>query len=309
MKKEIALPDLPFEAWKETRLTVHLILQIIGKARLKLTTRKNHWWYITLYVTSRGFGTHSIPVNDGLDTLEIDFNILEKAVVLSHSSYEPIHISLLPNPTIAEFYGHFMKALASFDLHPKFIEKPLDLGIETRFDAIKEYHHYDWKYIQTFWKLMRWNHAVFQEFSGRFYGKTCPVHIYWHHMDLTVTRVSDKKLPPMDKSARILERDTYSHEQISFGFWAGDDNMSEPMYYAYTYPSPEGLDEEPLSPDAAHWVDSNGSPMALLRYETVRNSENPRTTVLDFLESAYQAGAKRAKWNVTELTVPSLEDI
>jgi len=303
------LPDLPFEAWKDTRLTLHLIFQIIGKTRLKLTARKNHWWYITLYVTAKGFGTRSIPVNDGWDTLEIDFNVLEKAVVLSHSSFEPIYISLLPHPSIAQFYGHFMTALRSFDLHPKFIEKPLDLGIEKRFDAIEEYYHYDWPHIETFWKIMRWNHSVFQEFSGRFYGKTCPVHIYWHHMDLTVTRVSERRLPPMDKSARILERDTYSHEQISFGFWAGDDNVPEPMYYAYTYPSPDGLDQEPLAPSSAQWVESNGSPMALLSYASIKDSDDPRGAVLDFLESAYQAGAKKAKWNIAELTVPSLDDI
>ncbi|MEM9143116.1 MAG: DUF5996 family protein, partial [Bacteroidota bacterium] len=268
--------------------------------------RKNHWWYITLYVTAKGFGTRGIPVNDGLDTLEIDFDIKEKAVVLSHSSFEAIPISLVPQPTVAQFYEHFMNALASFGLHPQFVERPFDLGIDKRFDAIVEYHHYDWTYIHAFWKLMRWNQAIFQEFSGRFYGKTCPVHIYWHHMDLTVTRFSGKKLPPMDKSVRVLERETYSHEQISFGFWVGDDNMPEPMYYSYTYPSPEGLDRQTLAPDTAQWADSNGSPMALLRYGEVRNSKDPRTTVLDFLESAYQAGAKKAKWDIDELTVPDL---
>ncbi|MEO1013301.1 MAG: DUF5996 family protein [Bacteroidota bacterium] len=309
MENTNRLPQLPFAEWTETRLTVHMILQIIGKARLKLTPRKNHWWYITLYVNAKGFGTRGIPVNGGLDTLEIDFNIKEKAVVLSHSSFDPIPISLLPNPTVAEFYHHFRTALASFDLYPQFVERPFDLGIEKRFDEIGEYHHYDWEYIQRFWKLMRWNQSIFQEFSGRFYGKTCPVHIYWHHMDLTVTRFSGKRLPPMDKSARILERETYSHEQISFGFWVGDDNMPEPMYYSYTYPSPDGLDEVTLTPAAAQWVDSNGSPMALLSYEAVRNAQDPGQTVLDFLESAYQGGAKLAQWNIEELRAPSLGEI
>jgi hypothetical protein len=49
--------------------------------------------------------------------------------------------------------------------------------------------------------------------------------------------------------------------------------------------------------------------MALLRYEDVKNSTNPRKAVLDFLESTYQAGAKRAKWNIDELTVPDLDQL
>lgn len=113
----------------------------------------------------------------------------------------------------------------------------------------------------------------------------------------------------MDDSARILEKDAYSHEQISFGFWAGDDNVREPMYYSYTYPSPEGVDQETLQPAGAKWQDSNGSPMALLRYEDVRNSAKPGKTVLGFLESAYQAGAKKAEWKIDELTVPELKEL
>ncbi len=99
------------------------------------------------------------------------------------------------------------------------------------------------------------------------------------------------------------------HEQISFGFWIGDKNVPEPMYYSYTYPSPKGIDKETLQPEGATWQDSNGSPMALLSYETVKSSSNPRKAVLDFLESAYQAGAKCANWKIEELRVPDLDKL
>jgi hypothetical protein len=309
MNSAVKLPELPFKEWQETRLTLHLILQIIGKTRLKLTRRKNHWWYITLYVTSRGFGTHSIPSESGLDSFEIEFNVLRRAVILTRSEGEEIEISLAKNPSIADFYKQFREALESWGYKPGFIPKPFDLGIEKGFGEIDEYHHYDWKYIEQFAQVMRWNSDVFQEFSGRFYGKTCPVHIYWHHLDLTVTRFSGKRLPPMDESARVLEKESYSHEQISFGFWAGDDNMPEPMYYAYTFPSPAELDKEIILPIQAKWVDSNGSPMALLRYQDVISSDDPRKRVLEFLESTYQAGADKAGWDIEKLTVPPLDEI
>ena len=85
--------------------------------------------------------------------------------------------------------------------------------------------------------------------------------------------------------------------------------MQEPAYYSYTYPSPDSLDNEKLSPPKAWWQDANGSPMAMLRYEDVRQAEDPGATVLEFLESAYQAGAKLAGWNIDELTAPPLEEI
>lgn len=128
-------------------------------------------------------------------------------------------------------------------------------------------------------------------------------------MALTVTRFSGKKLPPMDAKARILEKDSYSHEQISFGFWVGDDNMQEPAYYSYTYPAPDGVDDEVLTPENAMWIDANGSPMAVLKYADVITTDNPRQAVLDFLESAYQAGASKAGWNIAELKVPDLTEL
>jgi hypothetical protein len=303
------LPELPYDSWSNTRSTVHLILQIIGKTRLGLTTRKNHWWYITLYVSPRGFSTFNIPIDNGNGGLEIELNIFERAVVISHSDKGQVQIELQEGLSISEFYKQYMSELKNLGLNPKFVQRPFDMGLEKPFDEITEFHHFDWNSVMKFWRLMQWNNSIFQEFSGRFYGKTSPVQIFWHHLDIAVTRFSGKSLEPMDRSVRISDRDAYSHEQISFGFWIGDDNVPEPAYYSYTYPSPEGIDSKKLAPESAKWVDSNGSPMALLRFEDVRVSDDPRQTVLNFLESAYQAGANLANWNVDEWTTPALKDL
>ena len=161
--------------------------------------------------------------------------------------------------------------------------------------------------MERFWRILQWVDGVFNEFSGRFYGKTCPVHLYWHHMDLTVTRLSGRQGPALPEGKSLAEKDAYSHEVISFGFWAGDASVRGPAIYSYTYPAPEGLDQEPLLPAAASWVDSNGSPMALLMYDDLRAAPDPRTVLLDFLESSYRAGARLAGWRIEELAVPSLD--
>ena len=308
MSKQL-LPDLPYDSWTDTRITIHLILQIIGKARLGLTARKNHWWFITLYVSPRGFSTFTIPIEDGGNSLEIELDVHKQAVVITHSDRGMVVIELNSGISVAQFYNRFRAALSGLGLFPSFVEKPFDMGIDKPFDQLGDYCSYNWEDIRKFWRLMQWNNAIFKEFSGRFYGKTCPVQVYWHHMDLAVTRFSGKKLEPMDKSARLSDRDAYSHEQISFGFWVGDDNVPEPAYYSYTYPSPDAIEEQALKPEAARWVDSNGSPMAFLPYAEVRSAGDPRQAVLDFLESAYQAGANLAGWNVAELTAPPLDEV
>ena len=100
----------------------------------------------------------------------------------------------------------------------------------------------------------------------------------------------------MREGANPVEREIFSNEMISFGFWAGDKNIREPAFYAYMYPQPAGFMNEPLSPKEAFWSHQSG--LALLRYEDARNAaDSPEKVILDFLESVYQAGAKRANWD------------
>jgi hypothetical protein len=129
------------------------------------------------------------------------------------------------------------------------------------------------------------------------------VQFFWHHADLALTLFSGR-LVPIREGANSVEIEASSHEMISFGFWAGDQNIREPAFYAYMYPQPAGFMNEPLSPKEAFWSHQAG--LALLMYEDVRNSaDSPGKAVLDFLESVYQAGAKRANWNIEAFRFPS----
>jgi Family of unknown function (DUF5996) len=103
-------------------------------------------------------------------------------------------------------------------------------------------------------------------------------------------------------NADSVSQEAYSHELISFGFWPGDQKVRMAAFYAYTAPKPAGLAEQPLRPEAASWQQPFGSShLALLAYEEARNSPDPRGTLLEFLQSAYEAGAGTADWDADGL--------
>jgi len=131
-------------------------------------------------------------------------------------------------------------------------------------------------------------------------GKSSPVHLFWHSFDLALTRFSGRRAPEMPGADRVT-REAYSHEVISFGFWTGDAAVPAPAFYSYTAPEPAGLALAPLDPPAATWAPRNGSHLALLMYDDVRTSASPKAAVLAFFESAYQAGAAVAGWDVPAL--------
>jgi hypothetical protein len=56
------------------------------------------------------------------------------------------------------------------------------------------------------------------------------------------------------------------------------------------------------NPASAPWQEGD---TALLMYEEVRKSSSPKDTLLKFLQSAYQAGAKAANWNIEDFETRS----
>jgi hypothetical protein len=101
-----------------------------------------------------------------------------------------------------------------------------------------------------------------------------------------------------------VTREAYSREVISFGFWFGDDTFPEPAFFSYTAPEPVGLAREPLQPKSAEWTERDDGHLAVLRYDHARAQADPRAAVLAFYESAYQAGARHAGWDIDRLACP-----
>lgn len=300
---------MPLDDWKDTKLRLHLMCQVIGKTKLALMPRKNHWWNITLHINSQGLTSGPVPFKNRLENFEVQLNLKKHQAEITSSTGDEHQLELRGGLSVADFYRWLMDSLTKMKIEVETLDKPYDMPIDKGFGELTEYQHYDTDAIGKYWQIMRWTHNVFTDFSGRFYGKTCPVHLYWHSFDLVVTRFNGKKAPPMPAQARISDKDAYSHENISFGFWPGDDKLPEPAYYSYTYPAPAGIDKAKLKPSAGFWMEQNGSPMALLKYHELIEEADPRQALLSFMESAYLAGAQSAGWPVDELRVPPLADL
>ena len=66
-------PKLPLKEWEDTRATLHLWMQIVGKTRLALAPMQNHWWQVPSYVTTRGLATSPMPYGERTVDMELDF--------------------------------------------------------------------------------------------------------------------------------------------------------------------------------------------------------------------------------------------
>ena len=287
------LPELHLADWRATKDTLHLYCQVLGKVRLATTPPRNHWWNVPLYVDVRGLTTRRLHHRG--TTFDITLDVVDHALVVRTVEGRAEGFELHDGLDVAEFDRRLHAVLGGLGIDVDIREVPFGVPMTTPFPSDHEHAAWDREYVERFWQTLDWTDRVMEEFSGWFKGKTSAVHLFWHSLDLATTRFSGRDAPPVE--ADPVTQEAYSSELISFGFWAGDENLGDAAYYSYTAPEPDGLREQPLV--GGEWSDTATGTLAILPHGAVRASADPRTTLLAFLQSAYEAGARTAGWDTS----------
>jgi hypothetical protein len=297
-------PDLPYAAWKDTRNTLHLWTQVVGKVRLALTPWLNHSWHVALYVTARGLTTSPIPWKNG--TFEIDFDFLDHVLWIRTSEGHFRQVMLKPTP-VAEFYEDVLIALRELGIAVDIMAMPCEIADCIPFDQDTVHSAYDADYARRFWRVLVSAHEVFSTFRTGFLGKASPVHFFWGSFDLAVTRFSGRTAPRhpggVPHLSDAIAQEAYSHEVSSAGFWPGGGGpVEEAAFYSYADPAPEGFAAAKVKPAPAFFANELGE--FLLPYDAMRTSSDPDAMLMDFLVSTYQAAADLGRWDRKALEGP-----
>ena len=289
-------PSLALEDWIDTYTTLHLWTQIVGKIRLAQSPWVNHSWHVTLYVTPCGLTTSQIPY--GSRSFQIDFDFVAQELILRTNDGGIGRFPLEPQ-SVATFYARLMGEMEKLGLHVDIHRRPNEVAEPIPFDQDEIHRAYDPEYARRFWQVLLQTDRVFQKFRSRFIGKCSPVHFFWGAPDLAVSRFSGRRAPEHPGGVPNLPdrvaREAYSHEVSSCGFWPGGGPIPHAAFYAYIYPEPEGFSTASIKPDAAFY--SADLHEFILPYDAVRQAESPDDTLLEFLQSTYEAGADLAGWD------------
>jgi hypothetical protein len=294
--REKVWPSLPLASWSETYATSHMWAQVVGKIRLVKTPQINHSWHTVLYVTARGLTTSPIP--DGTRTFQIEFDFVSHQLILQTSDGRSGAFALEPQ-SVATFYRRLMEEMEKLDLHVSIHKKPNEVPVAILFDQDESHRAYDRDYANRFWRILVQADRIFKEFRGRFIGKCSPVHLFWGGLDLAVTRFSGRRAPEhpggIPNLPDRITREAYSHEVSSCGFWPGGGAIPYAAFYSYAYPEPAGFSQASIKPDAAFY--SADFREFILPYDVVRQAESPDDTLLEFLQTTYEAAANLSHWD------------
>ncbi|WP_298732327.1 DUF5996 family protein [uncultured Chitinophaga sp.] len=289
-------PVLKYAELRDTLSAVHLWTQIVGKIRLRQTPWLNHSWHVTLYVSSQGLTTGSMPYEHGIFQIDFDFHHHQLVITTSKGSRETVALSAR---TVADFYTEVMQKLKAAGVPVNIHKMPSEMEGAVPFDEDHVQRAYDPQRMEDYWQALVKVHNVLSRFRTRFTGKSSPVHLFWGGFDLAVTRFSGRDAPPHPGKAphmpAVIMQESYSKEVSSCGCWPGNEQYPHVAFYAYCYPGNAAFGEQAVQPAAAFYSKDLGE--FLLNYDEVQQADDPEETLMAFLQTTYEACANTADWD------------
>ncbi|EPR67858.1 hypothetical protein ADICYQ_2930 [Cyclobacterium qasimii M12-11B] len=256
---------------------------------------QNHSWHTTLYLSPVGYSTQAICFGGGIFEIELDF--VHHQLHIKSSNAATQHIAL-KTMSVADFYKELFEKLAASGIDIKIHGRPNEMEPAIPFASNTAISTYDPEAANLLWKAMLKSNGVFNKFRSGFIGKSSPVHLFWGAFDLAVTRFSGRPAPlhqgGMPNMPLDVMQEAYSHEVSSAGFWPGSTDSPMAVYYAYAYPGNEAYAKQKVLPEQAFYSPEMGE--FFLKYEDVQSSSDPERTLMDFLQTTYEAAANTSNW-------------
>jgi hypothetical protein len=284
-------PALPYDEWRDTRDTLHMYTQVVGKIRLALSPFEPQWANVPLYVTARGLTTSPVP--SGVRAFDIEFDLVDHRLVLRSSDGGVEQFRLRPR-AVSDFFADVMAALARLGVDVTISPGPSEVPDPIPFAEDRTHQSYEPEQANRFFRVLSAVDVVLKEHRSRFNGKAPPVHFFWGSFDLVGARFSGRSATP-PPGADTIARYGGDAEQICGGFWPGHAGFPSAAFFAYGYPKPGGIEDAPIKPAGAAWDAEIGE--FVFPYEAMRATPDPRRALLDFLESTYDACAQRLGWS------------
>lgn len=296
-------PELDYAADRPVIDSLHAYLQLIGKLPTRGAPWINHGWHAALRVVPRGFRTYPVPLAQGEGEPLLD--CLDGCIRLE-TSLGVVRTIAVRGRSVADVYSRLAAALSEVGCPIQVSGAPNEVDPAMPFAEDHRERHWDDETARRIHRAFAAADRAFEQFRSGFVGKSSPSHLFWGSFDLAVTRFSGRRAPlhpgGIPNLPDRVTREAYSHEVASAGFWLGGNGVDEAAFYAYGYPSPPGLAEHPIEPEAAYWHAQLGE--FVLPYAAVRAAPDPEAAVLAFMQSGYEAVADELNWDRAALEIP-----
>lgn len=289
---------LKFDDWKDEQLTLHLISQILGKYKVECAYQEPQWEHVTLDITSEGFTTGLLYVDD--NHFSIDVNILDDLIEVRVNN-EKTAFTLENGKTIQDYYKQIEDTLNNYGITVKLNTNPQEMENKIPLDEDTTHHHYDHDIAVKALELMQYAERSLKRFIGPLRARTAGPAFFWGTFDVSAIVVYSKFYQEF-KPDQVIEYGAFDEEMIEFGFWFGGGDFEGPTYFVLPYPFVDkNFTFDKSLPEGARFDPT----LTEFVYELQRGDVRELDTINAVFESGFDIFAQHLDWpKVDHCTVP-----
>ncbi len=283
-------PEIEVARWAQTKKSLHLYTQMLGKIRVALSPAQPNWMFTPLLFTAHGLTTGAIPC-EGI-SVDASLDVFASEIVVRTSAGTQRRIPLLPPRTVSAVYHALHDAFEQLHVPctispvPQEVPDTTPLPDDTR-PAVYEPHD-----VQGWFAAATSTAGVFEEWRSRFFGRS-GVQLWWGAFDVSLMLFSGKHVTPPADRGYLLKYDLDA-ELMNVGLYFGDET-TKPFFYGYLFPQPADAATTAVAPEDASW--SAALSEWVLPYDAIRHARDPVAELNAFVDAIYELCFSKAGWD------------
>lgn len=276
--------------WADTKFTLHLISQILGKIKLETAQQEPQWAHVTLAITPNGFSTGLLFHRD--KAFQIDLDIYESRILVNVDG-NLCAVPLETNKSIKNYFEEIFAGLSSKGIELTINPKPQEMAYKTNLNEDETPLTFHWEHALRGLKLFQFALREQLKFVGPMRCRKMKPALFWGTFDVSLLVLHGIAEPfPQDK---VIEKAAFDEQFIEYGFWLGDDKNDVPSFFTLPYPFiNKDLDSSRLKPADAYWDASLSE--HFLKLDSVAASSNPSQAMQEFFRSTFDILSEELKW-------------
>ena len=234
-----------------------------------------------------------MPAPDGSGAIVAALDLRTHEATIEHSDGREARIPLTPHRPVADVTRDVLEEVGRLAGAVEINPTPQEVPWKVPLDEDSEHATYESDQVESYFTAATQAALALAEFRAPYRGRSTPVNAWWGTFDLAVSFFSGKPVdPPSDD---FIMRNSADAEQISIGWWPGDQKYPRAAFFALAYPPRDGFADAEIDPVAAHWDPELGE--FVLDWEDIRSEVDPRGLALDFAHAAFQHACAVCEWD------------
>lgn len=280
--------------WAETKFTLHLLSQILGKIKLETAPQEPQWAHVALPLTPDGFSTGLLFSNE--HAFQVDLDVGHSRIAINVDGNVQ-HIELKAAKTIKQYYEEIFSALNSQDISLAINPKPQEMPYTTPFDEDETPREFDQSSALRGLRLFQFALLEQSRFVAPMRCRKMKPALFWGTFDVSMLILPGIMEPyPEDKT---IEKAAFDEHMIEYGFWLGDDQTDSPAFFVLPYPFLyKDLNDPSVKPPEAYYEESKSE--YFLTLDAVAEKVDASDEIQQFFRSTFERLRGELEWQGCE---------